>query len=75
MSKRVALPRAFRAIREAKGISQGKAAAAAFIATPTLNNYEAGRRVIPTSLIPALAEALSVELDAISYITESEQVA
>ncbi len=75
MSKRVALHRAIRAIRTAKGISQGVVATAAFISSPHLNNIEAGRRPVPEALIPALADALGVEVDAISYVTESEAVA
>lgn len=75
MSKRVALPRGIRAIRTAKGISQGNLAAAAFISSPHLVNIEAGRRKTPEGLIPLLAKALDVEIDAISYVTESEATA
>lgn len=75
MSKRVALPRAIRAIRQAKGVTQGAFATQAFISSPYLNNIEAGRRPVPEALIPTLANALGVEIDAISYVTESEAVA
>jgi transcriptional regulator with XRE-family HTH domain len=71
MSKRVALHRGIRAIRSAKGISQGNLAAAAFISSPHLVNIEAGRRKVPEALIPVLAAALGVEVDAISYESES----
>lgn len=71
--KRIALHRGIRAIRRAKGLSQGQVAAAAFISSPHLNNVEAGRRPATPDLIPLLAAALDVEVDAISY--ESESVA
>lgn len=67
MSKRVALHRGIRAIRTAKGLSQGALASAAFISSPHLTNIEAGRRPASEELIPLLAAALGVEVDAISY--------
>jgi transcriptional regulator with XRE-family HTH domain len=72
MSKRVAIHRGIRAIRLAKGISQGAAATSAFISSVHLNNIEAGRRPATPELIPLLAAALDCELDAISYVAESE---
>ncbi len=75
MSKRVALPRGIRAIRTAKRISQGKLATDALISSVHLNNIEAGRRNVPEDLIPLLAHALGVEIDAISYVTGNEATA
>ena len=73
MSKRVVLHRGLRAIRQLKAISQGELATAAYISSPQLNNIEAGRRPASQEAIPLLAAALGVEVDAISY--ESESVA
>lgn len=72
MSKRVAIHRGIRAIREAKGLTQGATATKAHISSVHLNNIEAGRRPVTQDLLPLIAAALGCEIDAISYVIESE---
>lgn len=78
MSKRVALPRAIRALREARAkydpanYSASKVATNAFMSPSHLSNIESGRRLATPESIALLAAALDVEIDAISYTIESE---
>ena len=67
MSKRVALGRAIKAIREAKGLSGSKVATDALMSHSHLVNIEADRRNANQEAIPLLAAALGVDIDAISY--------
>lgn len=75
MSNRVALGKAVKAIREAKHIPLGKAAADALMSTPHLANIEAGRRRATDESIELIAKALAVEVDAISYLAPTGAVA
>jgi transcriptional regulator with XRE-family HTH domain len=75
MSKRVALPKAIRAIREAKQLPGAQVAIAALMSHAHLINIESGRRRATEESIELLAAALGVDADAISYEAPSEAVA
>lgn len=72
MSKRVALGKAIKAIREAKGLAGSKVATDALISHGHLLNVEKGRRTANPDDLAAIAAALGVEVDAISYVTSTE---
>jgi len=87
MSKRVALPGAIKAIREAKAgkydpstksytidpsYGAGQFATAVLISTAHLVNMEAGRKSITEDVLERIAQRLDVSLDAISYIASEE---
>lgn len=87
MSKRVALPKAIRVIREAK-LKQAqtddhnpKDFTGAAVATKALMSYahllniESGHRRATDDSIELLAKALGVEIDAISYEVENKAAA
>lgn len=74
MSKRVALGKAIKAIREAKNLPGSTVATDCLISHGHLLNIEAGRRPANPEVLAALAERLKVDIDAISYET-SESVA
>lgn len=72
MSKRVALPQAIRAIREAKATSDpafrvGQFATTCQLSAAHLCNIEAGRKAATVDVIGRIAEHLGVGVDAISY--------
>lgn len=75
MSKRIALPKAIETIRKAKGLAGGSVATAAFMSYSHLLNVEAGRRKATEQSIELLAQALDVDINAISYEAPSEAVA
>jgi transcriptional regulator with XRE-family HTH domain len=75
VSKRVALPKAIRTIREAKQLPGARVAIAALMSHAHLINIEAGRRRATDESIELLAAALGVDIDAISYEAPSEAVA
>lgn len=67
MRKRLALPAAIKAIREAKGLSGSKVATDAGMAHCTLLNIESTHRTATDDAIIRIAQALGVSVDAISY--------
>lgn len=75
MSKRVALPKAIAALREAKKLTRNEVAIAALMSPGHLINIEAGRRTATEPSIPLIATALGVDVDAISYVTSEAQTA
>lgn len=76
MSKRVALPKAIKAIREAKGLPGAQVAIDALMSHSHLCNIEAGVRKATPEAIDRIAAALGVEPDAFSYVTpDSEDAA
>jgi transcriptional regulator with XRE-family HTH domain len=80
MSKRIALPAAIKAIREAKAASDTKYRGSTFAITCLMShahlcNIEAGRKQPPEDVIHRIAAHLGVPADAISYVTETEAVA
>lgn len=66
MRKRLALPKAIRALREAKGITVSQLATATQMSTAHLCNIEAERRRPTDAHVEAIAAALAVDIDAIS---------
>lgn len=68
--KRLLSPDAVRAIREAKGITLRVAADTAGISSAHLSRIERGQRVPNLGTILAIAAALDVSIDAISYAGE-----
>lgn len=72
MSKRIALGKAIKAIREAKGLTCATVAAAANMSDPHLFNIEAERRYATEESIPLLAAALGVHVDAISIVIDTD---
>lgn len=72
MSKRVALPKAITAIREAKQLPGAQVAIAALMSHAHLINIEKGRRRATEESIELLARALNVDIDAISYELSEE---
>lgn len=90
MSKRIALPAAIKAIREAKAgayvpstksyaidpsFGVGQFAAAVLLSDAHLCNIEAGRKNATPEVIERIAEALGVSIDAISYELPEEAAA
>ena len=75
MSKRVALPKAIRAIRDAKQLPGGQVATDALMSYAHLLNIESGHRRATPESIALIAEALDVDVDAISYEAATEAVA
>ena len=75
MTKRTALGKAIRAIRIAQGRAAAEFATACQISDSHLHNIEANRRAPSPEHLAAIAAALGVELDAISYVTETEAAA
>lgn len=82
MSKRVLLPGAIKAIREAKATTNpdyklGKFAVACLMSPGHLCNIEAGRKhkTVPSEVIDRIADRLGVTVDAISYTVSLEAVA
>lgn len=82
MSKRILLPGAIRAIREAKAehnpaYKLGKFAVACLMSPGHLCNIEAGRRhlTVPEDVIHRIAAHLGVPVDAISYVATTEAAA
>lgn len=80
MSKRVILPGAVKAIREAKAESDDRFRLGQFsilcLMTPGhLCNIEAGRKQATEEVIHRVAAHLGVTIDAISYVTETEAAA
>ena len=71
MRKRIALPLAIKAIREAKGLSGSAVATACLMSHAHLCNIESGRRVPTDDALTALAAALGVSVDAISLDVET----
>jgi transcriptional regulator with XRE-family HTH domain len=67
MSKRVALGKAIKAIREAKGLSGSRVATDCLMSHSHLLNIESGHRNATQEAIPLIAAALGVDMDAISY--------
>lgn len=77
MSKRIILPGAVKAIREAKAETDpsfrlGHFAAACLMSTGHLCNIEAGRKRPPEVVIDRIAAHLGVPASAISYETSME---
>lgn len=75
MWKRVLLPGAVKAIREAKKLSSEEFAGSKFairclMSHAHLSNIEAGRRQPPEEVIHRIAAHLGVPVDAISYLIE-----
>lgn len=66
MSKRVAVPKAIKAIREAKGLAGSTVATACLMSHAHLCNIESGRRLPTPDALHRIAVALGVDLDAIS---------
>lgn len=80
MMKRVALPGAIRAIREAKAEVDPKFRGSVFASTCLMShahlvNIEKGRKQPPEDVIHRIAAHLGVSIDAISYLTPSEGAA
>lgn len=80
MSKRVALPGAIKAIREAKAQSNPGFRGSAFATTCQMShahlcNIEAGRKAATEDVIHRIAAHLGVPVDAISYNVDQEAVA
>lgn len=82
MSKRVILPGALKAIREAKAATDpgkrlGKFAATCLMSSGHLCNIEAGRKhsTVPEDVIHRIAAHLGVPVDAISYVISTEAAA
>lgn len=81
MSKRVVLPGALKAIREAKAASDptfrlGPFAAKCLMSSGHLCNIEAGRKpTTPEATIHRIAAHLGVPVEAISYAVVTEAVA
>lgn len=89
MSKRIALPEAIKAIREARAGWDAQAricrndpafgvsafATKCLMSPAHLCNIEAGRKVATEDVIGRIAEHLSVPIEAISYNTATEAVA
>lgn len=81
MSKRVILPQAVKAIREAQAATNpdqrsSRFAAKCLISTGHLSNIEAGRKNAPEEVIHRIAAHLGVPVDAISYVVpDTEAVA
>lgn len=67
MSKRVALGKAIKAIREAKGLPGSRVATDCLMSHSHLLNIESGHRKATPESIERIAAALGVEPDAISY--------
>lgn len=77
MSKRVVLPKAVKAIREAKAATQPEFRISRFavkcLMTPGhLCNIEAGRKRPPEEVIHRIAAHLGEPVDAISYVVHEE---
>lgn len=75
MSKRVILPLALKAIREAKAATDPEFRLSRFavrcLMTPGhLCNIEAARKAAPEDVIHRIAAHLGVPVDAISYVTQ-----
>lgn len=80
MSKRVVLPGAVKAIREAKAEKDesfrlGRFATTCRLSSGHLCNVEAGRKPLPEDVIHRVAAHLGVPVDAISYVISTEAVA
>lgn len=80
MQKRIVLPGAVKAIREAKAENDpafklGKFAATCLMSSSHLCNIEAGRKQVSEDLAHRIAAHLRVPVDAISYTTALEAVA
>lgn len=80
MSKRVILPAAAKAIREAKAASDpdyrlGHFATKCLLSSGHLCNIEAGRKPATEDVIHRIAAHLGVTVDAISYLAPAEAVA
>lgn len=71
MSKRIALGKAIKTIREAKGLPGSKVATDALMSHSHLLNIESGHRRATQESIPRIAIALGVDIDAISYEVEA----
>lgn len=66
MRKRIALPLAIKAIREAKGLSGSAVATACLMSHAHLCNIESGHRKPTDEALENIADALGVSVDAIS---------
>lgn len=66
MRKRIALPLAIKAIREAKGLSGSTVATACLMSHAHLCNIESGHRKPTDEALDKIAAALGVPTDAIS---------
>jgi transcriptional regulator with XRE-family HTH domain len=75
MSKRIALGKAIKAIREAKDLPGSKVATDCLMSHSHLLNIESGHRQATPQSIDRIAAALGVELDAISYVKSDEVAA
>lgn len=75
MSKRIALGKAIKAIREAKNLPGSTVATTCGMSHGHLVNIEAGRRPATTEAIERLAAVLGVDADAISYESGAEVLA
>lgn len=80
MSKRVILPGAAKAIREAKAETSadyrlGQFATKCLLSSGHLCNIEAGRKPATEDVIHRIAAHLGVPVDAISYVTVTEAAA
>lgn len=80
MSKRVILPGAVKAIREAKSASDdrfrlGQFAPTVLLSSGHLCNIEAGRKPATEDVIHRIAAHLGVPVEAISYVQVTEAVA
>jgi len=80
MSKRVILPGAAKAIREAKAASEdrfrlGQFATTVLLSSSHLCNIEAGRKPATEDVIHRIAAHLGVPVEAISYLVTMEAVA
>ena len=77
MSNRTILGAAVRAIREARAVADpgkfagSRVAIAAGMSHAYLCNIEKGRKYPPEPVIARIADALGVEVDAISYLTDT----
>lgn len=67
MRKRIALGKAIKAIREAKGLPGSQFATQCLMSHAHLCNIEAGRKHPPTDVVHRIAAHLGVDVDAISY--------
>lgn len=80
MSKRVILPGAAKAIREAKSATDsdfrlGQFATKCLLSSGHLCNIEAGRKPATEEVIHRIAAHLGVPVEAISYVISTEAVA
>lgn len=56
------LPDNLKALRKIKGLSQRQVAKILWVSPATISHYETGRREIPISMLPKIAEIYDIEI-------------